>query len=265
MRRLGVVVLASALLAGCGGGSEPAVETTPTDAAAPATTSAITTTIEAPRTTATEPDELVLRLYFLQDGQLAATSRRVVSTRAVGRAALAALADGPSAAERELGFTTACAADQLDAATLSITNGDAAIVPRLEGACGAQAGWTLLQFPTVSRVNGAARSDLEQRAPAILVDSPVPFQAVSSPLRVAGTANTFEATLEYDLLGGHGEKLAHRFVTATSGNGMRGTFDVTIPFDVGRAVEGELVVYESSAEDGSRINIRRTPLRLQPS
>jgi len=157
------------------------------------------------------------------------------------------------------------AADQLDAATLSITNGDAAIVPRLEGACGAQAGWTLLQFPTVSRVNGAARSDLEQRAPAILVDSPVPFQAVSSPLRVAGTANTFEATFEYDLLGGHGEKLAHHFVTATSGNGMRGTFDVTIPFDVGRAVEGELVVYESSAEDGSRINIRRTPLRLQPS
>jgi hypothetical protein len=263
VRTLGVVVLASGLLAGCGGGSEPAaVEPTQTESAA--TTSATRTTGAAPTTTS-QPEQLALRLYFLQDGKLAATSRSVASTRAVGRAALTALAAGPSAAERDLGFTTACPADQLETATLTITNGDAALVPRLEGACGDQAAWTLLQFPTVSSVNGAARADLEHRAPAILVDSPVPFEAVSSPLRVTGTANTFEATFEYDLLGAHGETLAHDFVTASSGNGTRGTFDFTIPFEVERPVDGRLVVYESSAEDGSRINIRRIPLRLQPS
>ena len=45
---------------------------------------------------------------------------------------------------------------------------------------------------------------------------------------------------------------------------LKGYFD-TIPFEIDRAVGGELVVYESSAEDGSRINIRRIPLRLLPS
>jgi hypothetical protein len=82
---------------------------------------------------------------------------------------------------------------------------------------------------------------------------------------VTGTANTFEATFEYDLRDAGGRTLAHHFVTATSGTGTRGTFDFTIEFDIARPADGELLVYESSAEDGSRINVRRIPLRLEPS
>ena len=258
VRRGCIALLACVLLAGCGG-SEEAVDTT----APPETNAPPATTQHAATTTATE-ETLALRLYFLQDGKLAATSRRVAPTVAVGRAALDALADGPTEAERGAGFATACSASELSAVKLTIAEGEASLVPPLEGACADQAAWTLLQFPTVTRVDGAERADLEQRVPAILVDSPVPYEAVSSPLRVAGTANTYEATFEYDLRDDAGTTLAHHFVMATSGNGTRGTFDFTIPFEVDRAVNGELVVYESSAEDGSQINIRRIPLRLVP-
>jgi Immunoglobulin-like domain of bacterial spore germination len=253
MSRGRFALLACVLVAGCGG-SETSVETT----APPSTTATPVTTQAAPETSA-------LRLYFLQDGKLAATSRRVVRTRAVGRAALDALAAGPTEAERGAGFTTACSTSELSAVELTIADGEASLVPPLAGDCADQAAWTLLQFPTVTRVDGAERADLERRAPAILVDSPVPFEAVSSPLRVSGTANTYEATFEYDLRDDAGKTLAHHFVTATSGNGTRGTFDFTIPFELDRAVDGALVVYESSAEDGSQINIRRIPLRLLPS
>jgi len=266
IRGVRVVLLAAlmcAMLAGCSGDSESsAVATSPTTAPA-ATTESPATSQPPPTTTASSTADL--RVYFLQDGKLAATSRRVAPTVAVGRAALGALAGGPSDAEQQLGFTTACVDSQLDRASLAIADGEATIEPPLDGACRDQAAWTLLQFPTVERVNGATREDLEGAAPGILVDSPAPFERVSSPLRVTGTANTYEATFEYDLLDSDGRSLAHHFVTATSGNGTRGTFDVSIPFDVSRAVDGEIVVYESSAEDGSRIKIRRIPLRLEPS
>jgi Immunoglobulin-like domain of bacterial spore germination len=258
VKRVALIALGCALLAGCNGdGGEASATTQPTATDAPATT-------EAPATT-NGGSKVALRLYFLQDGKLVATRREVLHTVAVGRAALAALAEGPTAAEQQkLGFTTACSGPALAGATLRIEDEEATTVPAFGGACGAQVGWTLLQFPTVRRVNGAERADLEQYAPQILVDSPAPFDIVSSPLRVIGTANTFEATFEYDLDVG-GRTIAHHFVTATSGNGTRGTFDFQIAFDVDRLSDGELVVFESSAEDGSRINIRRIPLRLQPA
>jgi hypothetical protein len=82
---------------------------------------------------------------------------------------------------------------------------------------------------------------------------------VSSPLRVWGTANTFEATFEYELLDSAGKALAKHFVTATSGSGTRGTYDITIRFTSPPGT-GKLVVYELSAADGSRIHQVAIPL-----
>ncbi len=145
----------------------------------------------------------------------------------------------------------------------------------------AQVVYTLTQFPTVARVafrldgepvdaiggEGVVvsppvdRSDFEAQTPAILVESVGPGDEVSSPLRVTGTANTFEATLNLRLVGGGGEVLYDDFATATSGTGTRGTFDVTIEFDA----EGPatLVAYEHSAEDGSEINVVAIPVVLR--
>jgi hypothetical protein len=123
--------------------------------------------------------------------------------------------------------------------------------------------YTLTQFPTVRRVvldgRELTRRGLEDVTPAILVESPLPYEAVSSPLRVTGTANTFEATFEYDLLDPAGKVISHHFETATSGSGTRGTFDFTIRFTAPNGV-GKLVVYERSAADGSRLHELAIPL-----
>jgi NADPH-dependent glutamate synthase beta subunit-like oxidoreductase len=78
-----------------------------------------------------------------------------------------------------------------------------------------------------------------------------------------GTANTFEATFDYELTDTDGRIVDENFVTATSGTGTRGTFEFTtaeyeIPFDG----VGALIVFERSAEDGSRMNVVEIPLRM---
>ena len=102
-----------------------------------------------------------------------------------------------------------------------------------------------------------SRADFEDQTPAILVESPLPFAEVTSPLRVTGTANTFEATFQYELVDGEGEVVDENFVTATSGTGTRGTFDFTTgAFDDVAALR----VFELSAKDGSRVNEVEIPL-----
>jgi hypothetical protein len=113
-------------------------------------------------------------------------------------------------------------------------------------------------------VNGKryTRKHFEDLTPQILVESPLPFQKVRSPLHASGTANTFEATFQYELRDLDGKVVARHFVTATSGSGTRGTFDVTIPFHFHHPGMGAFVVYELSAEDGSRIHQVEIPVEL---
>ena len=105
------------------------------------------------------------------------------------------------------------------------------------------------------------RRDFERVAPAILVESPLRGRRVRPPLRVRGTANTFEATFLLEMLGPDRRRLARRVVTATSGTGTRGTFDVTLRFRAPRGTALELYAYEESARNGRPINRIRVPLR----
>jgi hypothetical protein len=144
----------------------------------------------------------------------------------------------------------------------------------------AQVVFTLTQFPTVRAVEleiegtpvttfsaegielggPQRRSDYEDQSPAVLVERPAVGDVVSSPMRLAGTANTFEANFEYEVLAPDGTKLAGTFVTATCGTGCRGTFDEQVVFDAGDAGSVTLVVFERSAKDGSRMNEVEIPL-----
>ena len=111
--------------------------------------------------------------------------------------------------------------------------------------------------------NTLTRADFEDLTPAILVESPLAFEDVRSPLRVTGTANTFEATFSYELTDTDGLIVDENFVTATSGTGTRGTFDFTTePYTVPFDGVGALIVFERSAKDGSRINLVEIPLRM---
>lgn len=208
-------------------------------------------------------------LYFLKDGKVAPTTRGVVaeSESDLATAAVEELVAGPEGdPELESAIPEATQPGSVEIA------GDLATVqlkpePR-DRAARAQVVYTLTAIPNVKRVSfggGAAvgRRAFEQQTPAILVESPLPDEAVESGFDVTGTANTFEATFNYELKDAAGKVLRKNFVTATSGSGTRGTFKFTVPYTVDHPQEGRLVVFELSAADGSRINESEIPLRLE--
>jgi hypothetical protein len=254
--RIVAIVVGALVLAGCGGGGTETVTVTKT----------VTTT----RTDTTPlPGETTVRVYFLRDGKVAATARTVPRTRAVATAALAQLSRGPTEDEHALGVTSALKGT---AFSPPIIRGGTAIVaaqgfPR---DALAQVVFTLTQFASVRAVladtsnKRYTRADFEDLTPAILVESPLPFEHVTALLRVTGTANTFEATFEYELEDPDGKIVKKGFTTATSGSGVRGTFDFTIPFEVAKPGLGQLVVFERSAADGSRTNVLEIPVRFGP-
>jgi hypothetical protein len=245
---LGLVL--ALLAAGCGGDDE--ATTTDTD-------------------TVTTPAETVqARVYLLHEGQVWPVAREIDAEGQVN-AALSALLEGPTDEERaDLDFATAIPDDVEGIEVSPIADA----VPRLEISGGdvsdealAQIVYTATQFPGFGSVEyqgrTLGRSDFEEQTPLILVESPLPFEAVTSPVHASGTANTFEATFNYELTDTDGKIVDEDFVTATSGTGTRGTFefttdDFTVPFDG----IGSLIVFELSAEDGSRIHLMEIPLAM---
>jgi germination protein M len=256
-----MLLLAAIALAGCGSEEVAEPPESETSVTLPARTEPAATTAEE------EPATRGVLVYLLRGDRVQPVARTAASP-AVARGALESLFDGPTARERQVGLDSAVpAATTIE--RLGIANGVATVdlrpCPPL-----AQVVFTLTQFSTVEAVNGSCthgrrltRADFEDTSPPILVESPLPDDDVASPARIRGSANTYEATFQAEIVDWDGRVVAHKTVTATSGSGTRGTFDVSIPFSVTRA-GGELVVYEDSAEDGSRIHIVEIPLRLTP-
>jgi hypothetical protein len=98
--------------------------------------------------------------------------------------------------------------------------------------------------------------------PAIVVERPAPGDEVASPVRISGTADVFEATVYVRILGQDGTELAATFTTATCGSGCRGDFSTELFFFAERTQNGTIEVFESSAEDGSPINLVTIPVVL---
>ena len=263
------LVLVALAIVGCGGGDEN------TTAEPPA--------LPPPPATETEPrlGTAAVGVYFLRDEMLVGetgetqerevvgfASRNVALTPAIGRAALEELLAGPNAGDREAGLRT----DIPSGTTierLAIENGVARVELSnpLDESAAAQVVYTLTGMPTVRRVElegeEHVRKDFEQLTPSILVESPAPGEKVESPLRIEGTANTFEATFVATIVQG-AKTISKQVVMATSGSGTRGTFEAELDYFVDRERPGKLVVYEESAADGSRIHEVEIPLVLVP-
>ena len=291
MRRLALLPLLAvlALLPGCGGDTDD-------DTASPGGT---TPTGTAP-TTATDPEpepaQSRVAVYFLRDEKLGVGARQAEG-EAVARAALEALLEGPSEEEREAGLTTAIP-DGTELLDLAVADGTATVdlSDAFDDGGGsasmqarvAQVVATLTQFPTIERVafrldgepvtaiggEGVivdpplGREDIEAQTPAILVESPAVGEVVASPLTIRGTANTFEATFRVSVTDANGSTLYDSFVTATSGSGVRGTFDETFEL-AGDAAAGPvtLTVWEDnqgSGEGGTppKLHVVEIPLLL---
>lgn len=271
-----IVLMTLGTAVGCGRDAEPETpEPEPTATPEPEPEPAETTT---------------LTLYFTRGETLGVAARDVPKTEGVARAAMEELLAGPTAQEAEAGLGT-----EIPEGTalndVSIADGVATVdlSPEFESGGGslsmqvrvAQVVYTLTRFPTVDSVRfeidgeaveaiggeGVVVSPPVTRAtfadntlPAILVESPAPWQEVSSPLRVTGMSNTFEASFAYEVVDQAGLIVAEGSGMATAGTGTWGTFDVTVPFAITREGIGSLIVFEISAQDGSRINLVEIPL-----
>lgn len=240
--RLLAGVLLVVALAGCGG------------------TKVVTTTTTTPVARFTP-----IKVYFLHHDKVQPISRLVSVTEPAWLGAWKDLAGGPIG-ETPLGVSTALRVES--GWTLGLTSDNLLSLSTVElpHVFLAQTVYTLTQLapkrPVVVNGRRYTRADFEAETPAILVESPLPEQNVARPLRVMGTANTFEATFEYELVDSADKVIAKHFVTATSGSGTRGTFDFTVEYPAGHAGPGKLVVYESSAKDGSRIHVLELPVHL---
>lgn len=291
-----VLAIAAVTLVGCGYGTEvkdggpvSTVQGTdvPPSTAPPDGGTDTTTTTVAGETTQ-------LTVYFVYDEHVQAVHRRVPATKAVAAAAMEALLAGPTPEEEALRVFTAVPAGTLFLG-VTIDGGVATVDLSREYESGggslsmslrlAQVVYTLTQFPTVDGVqfsldgkpvevfggegfildHPVGRADYEEYVtPAILVESPTIGDTVSSPLRIYGTSNTFEATSQVRLVAEDGTTILERYVTATSGSGTRGTWDVTVSFEAEAGSTITLMTFEYSAKDGSMINITEIPLKVAP-
>ena len=230
-------------------------------------------------------------VYFLRDGRITPVRRTVAASLDPERAALEALLDGPTAEERSSGLVSAIptgtalngvsldggvATADLDG-TFDDGGGSASMLGRV-----AQVVATLTRFETVKRVgfelDGApvetiggegvvvdppvGRRAIEEQTPQILIESPLPGDTVTSPIRLRGTANVFEANVSIEVRDETGAVLLETFTTATSGTGTRGTFDTTLALPT---VTGNLTVvaFEASAEDGRPIHVNEVQVTLE--
>ncbi|HKG18891.1 MAG TPA: GerMN domain-containing protein [Candidatus Limnocylindrales bacterium] len=254
---------------------------------------------EQPAPTATPTGTSIVRAYFHLGGEpgsagLVAVLREVPKTKAVATAAMAALLAGPTSKE-SAGRVTSAVPAGTKLLGLSIADGVATVDLSREFESGGgsasvlnrlgQVVYTLTQFPTVKLVRlevegepvtvfssegvvidgPLSRKTHESLLPAIFVDRPVWGAALGNPGRISGNADVFEATFRITLLDGRRRQIADERVMATCGTGCRGTFDVTIEYDVAKAQWGTLRVWDGSAKDGSPENVREYPVWLTPA
>lgn len=106
------------------------------------------------------------------------------------------------------------------------------------------------------------RTDYYDLLPPIFVDAPAWGEPVTSPISVSGLSNVFEAVSQIMLTDDDGETLFEDTVMATCGTGCWGEWKTDIPYTIDRDQFGALIVWEFSAEDGSRIHVREYPIQL---
>ena len=136
----------------------------------------------------------------------------------------------------------------------------------------AQIVYTATQFPGIEKASITwsndqgrleSREDFHDLLPVIAVEEPYAVQEVYRTFKLKGIANVFEANVSWRLTDEDGEVFKEGFVTATCGSGCWGTFEDRITLERVPGKRIVLEVFQSSAEDGSPMNMVRIPLEVQ--
>ena len=240
-----------------------------------------------------EPSGTVTYQVWLAEGEtLFVTYRSQERTPRVGTAALEALLRGPDEFEQGYGLSSAIP-EGTQLLGLRIEEGIAYVDLTSEFESGggtlsmqmrlAQVVYTLTQFPSVEGVLFSLDGeqvdviggegivvdqplhprDFRDFLPAILVTSPALGQTVGNPVAIRGSANVFEANVSVEVLDASGQEIASTFTTATCGTGCRGTFAVSLAYEVDEEQDGTLVVHDDDAAGtGTYPHEVRIPVRL---
>ena len=248
----------------------------------------------------TPEETMLVRAYFALGGPpgtagLVAVLRAMPKSSAVATAAMKALLAGPASNESDERGLTSAVPEGSRLLGLTIKDGIATIDLSGEYESGGgsastfyrlgQVVYTLTQFSTVQSVvfqvegrtvnvfgsegvvldGPVGRVEYGDLLPSIFVDRPAYGAAIGNPARVAGSANVFEAAFRVTILDGAGRTIADQQAMATCGSGCRGTFDLTVGYDVPNAQWGTLRVWDGSPRDGSPENVREYPVWLTPA
>lgn len=96
---------------------------------------------------------------------------------------------------------------------------------------------------------------------AFRIYEPIPEAVVKDRIVVKGLARVYEGTVLYEFEDGH-NILDEGFTTASQGAPQWGEFEIIIEFDEVANNSGSIVLYEESAEDGSRRNELIIPVKV---
>ena len=254
--------------------------------------------VAGPTTTGSDttlPAPASLEVWFARGEELVSVRRTHEATPRVATAAIEALLDGPTKAERASGLTSAIPTGTR-LLGISIKGGVATIDLTSEYQSGGgslsmqvrlgQVVYTLTQFPTVKKVsfrldgtpvdvfsgegivlsNPVGRRDYSDLLPVIVVNEPSSGSRVTSPVTVSGKANVFEANVSVKVLDANGRVVGSTFTTATCGTGCWGTYSVDVRYRSAREQRGTVVVHDDDAAGTGRPPHEvRIPVVLAPS
>jgi hypothetical protein len=287
-RLIAMTAVFAALTAACAENGPQPIGSAPSEE--PSTTSSPTASpTSSPSPSPTPARDFTYEVWFNYDGYLFVTHRTEAFVPGVGARSIESLLEGPTNAESAAGLHSAIqpGTHLLD---LTIDDGVATVdldraftseeTPAIAVGSLSQIVYTLTQFDSIDgvrfevkgapltnfggyEIDGAQRrADFADQLPAILVQSPSIGDRVSSPVRISGTADVFEAVVSIAILDEHGKVIASTFTMATCGTGCRGTWETDVAYDVASTQHGTIKVYEVSAMDGSDIHVVRIPVTL---
>lgn len=285
---LGIVLVLALTGAACSEDEDP-----PAASTAPSTAPSETAASAPPATPTPAAVTQSVKLWLTLEDFTGLTVRQAqVTPPRFATAAVTELLKGPTQSEISNGWGTAIPTGS-ELLGIDLANGVATVDLSEEFESGggslsmrmrlAQLVYTLTEFQTIQSValeiegepvttfssEGIAidgpmtRDEFEDLMAPIIVETPIAGQRVTSPVKISGTANVFEATVSIEILVGD-ETAAADFVTATCGTGCRGTYSKNIPFQIPQETEALIRVFESSAKDGKPIHVVSVPVVLVP-